>query len=436
MTGSDNGTIAITNGFNGFVSGGSLDSREQGGSIETRPGKAAVILNTNARAVTANVERLARQVFGDNGSVFVTTCAEEAEAAARYIVDNNNNNNSNYKLVVPVGGDGTLTATIDCMVQAFQQQNPHLTLPQAIQKLPVIGYVPLGTGNGVGSVVGCTLNRKIRRKKQLKHVFEALQQVAATSTLDQLGYASQMETSIVELPMMQVITTVTDTATTNTTTSAGDLCFFAGVGFDSLMLNDYKIMKAWSKKTGFLPSFLSSVAGYCVALVVKTLPNALFHRKHSIHVTVSTPPDADPAETLWVDHRRGDFVQKCHSPLLFQGETGILAAGTAPFYGGGLRLFPFARLTVDKMHLRLGRISPLTGFFNIPRIFAGSYRDTTDRMGVLDFIGSEFDVRVEGKDGRGFPLQHSGESVGDVDHFRLRVVEEPVRFISFLPRRR
>ena len=200
------------------------------------------------------------------------------------------------------------------------------------------------------------------------------------------------------------------------------------------MLNDYKDIKAWSKKTGFLPSILSSVAGYCVALVVKTLPNSLLYRRHNIRVTVTTPHD--PTETLWVDHRRGDFVQKCHSPVLFQGETGILAAGTAPFYGGGLRLFPFARLTVDKMHLRVGRISPITGFFNIPRIFAGSYRDTTDRMGVLDFIGSEFDVVVHDTEGRGFPLQHSGESVGDVEHFRLRVVEEPVRFLSFLPKRR
>ena len=51
-------------------------------------------------------------------------------------------------------------------------------------------------------------------------------------------------------------------------------------------------------------------------------------------------------------------------------------------------------------------------------------------------VFGEFDVVVHDTDGRGFPLQHSGESVGDVEHFRLRVVEEPVRFLSFLPKRR
>jgi hypothetical protein len=210
------------------------------------------------------------------------------------------------------------------------------------------------------------------------------------------------------------------------------------------MLNDFKEIKAWSKKTGILTKFLSSVAGYCVALVVKTLPSAILGQ-HNIHVRVTTN---DP-ETLWVDHRRGDFVQKCNSnkdannsnnrsTLLYEGQTGILAAGTAPFYGGGLRLFPFARMTLDKMHLRLGRIHPITGFFNVRRIFAGSYRDKSDRFGVLDFIGSDFEVQVissqdddDGSSKKGFPFQHSGESVGHVERFRLRVVDEPVRFVSW-----
>ena len=196
------------------------------------------------------------------------------------------------------------------------------------------------------------------------------------------------------------------------------------------MLNDYKDIKAWSKRTGFLPKILSSVFGYCVALVVKTLPSSLLYKKHNIQLRVTTN---QPEETLWVDHRRGDFVQKCHSDVLFEGQAGILAAGTAPFYGGGLRLFPFARLTTEKMHLRIARINPMAGFFNLRGIFAGSYRDTSERMGVLDFLGSDFEVTVRASDSeRGFPLQHSGESIGEVEQFRLRVVEEPVRFVSFL----
>lgn len=230
------------------------------------------------------------------------------------------------------------------------------------------------------------------------------------------------------------------------------------------MLDDFKEIKAWSQRTGILTRVLSSVAGYCVALIVKTLPKTIAHSSHQVNVRVTTNR---PSETLWVDHRRGDFVQRISCPtsttnasstppgcrtapgtsppaqtILFEGETGILAAGTAPYYGGGLRLFPFARMTIDKMHLRIGRIHPVTGFFKIPAIFAGSYRDKSDRFGVLDFLGTDFGVQILPKSNSdttdqmsGFPLQHSGESVGSVDSIQLRVIEQPIRFLNLLKER-
>jgi hypothetical protein len=80
--------------------------------------------------------------------------------------------------------------------------------------------------------------------------------------------------------------------------SQDELCFFAGVGFDSLMLNDFQQIKAWSKRTGILTKALSSVVGYCVALVVKTLPKCVWKGTHNIQVKVTTQ-HAD--ETTWID---------------------------------------------------------------------------------------------------------------------------------------
>lgn len=155
-----------------------------------------------------------------------------------------------------------------------------------------------------------------------------------------------------------------------------------------------------------------------------------------------------------------------------------------------------------KLQLRIGRISPLTGFLRIPSIFEGSYRDKSDdEFGCLDFIADEFEVEVSGtryeeylkrkneyeeekksnsnkrgwwrwmrsmKRGddddasfgdettsttitpthtnssvpesssaptsssqKGFPFQHSGESMGIKEMFRVRVIKKPVKFISF-----
>jgi len=86
------------------------------------------------------------------------------------------------------------------------------------------------------------------------------------------------------------------------------------------------------------------------------------------------------------------------------------------------------------MHLRLGRIHPLVGFFNIPLIFAGSYRDKSDKFGVIDFCGTDFDVQVDTENEEGFPFQHSGESIGHAKRFRLQIVKEPVHFVSFMER--
>jgi hypothetical protein len=347
-----------------------------------------------------------------------------------------------------------------------------------------------------------------------------LEQVAADA--DDIHQLLSNKCTIVEMPMMQVIhkedskattTTSLSNSTTTHTTNKGDLCFFAGSGFDSLMLHDFQQIKAWSSTSKSLPTFLkdalSSVAGYCVALVTLTLPQTLRYGTHKICVRVTTTDEG----ALWIDHRRGDFAElavksdttalnangeasidgdnepekKKKKHLLYSGSTGILAASTTPYYGGGLRLFPYARLIPNKMQLRLGRISPLVGFFNIPKIFEGSYREKSDRFGCLDFVGEEFDVEVSSpvyeeylkrrrrsggkgswwrwiRGGKatttgdvdkkgdevttnredndddldsatvatGFPFQHSGESMGIKERFRLRVVKQPVRFVSFL----
>lgn len=108
------------------------------------------------------------------------------------------------------------------------------------------------------------------------------------------------------------------------------------------------MIKAWatSDKYGphalpwFVKDALSSVAGYVVALITKTLPQALWYGTHKIHVDVTTT-DKD---TLWVDHRRGDFselavatnsdkstttstTQQQH--MIYSGTTGIIAGKSA-----------------------------------------------------------------------------------------------------------
>ncbi|KAL7538126.1 hypothetical protein ACHAWF_005998 [Thalassiosira exigua] len=510
----------------------------EAGSIAT--GSTAIILNVNARSVTPELASIASEIVGSD-NVFVTRTREDAAVAARAIVRGREGPRK-YSLVVPVGGDGTLSGWIDTMVDEIlllrkleeeeEKNDDNATdvvaahsidhsVEEAVRQLPLVGYLPMGTGNGLGYVVGCkakersgldimrlTKKRKVENAKEvmrrLKEVGDAAQAAEAQSAApDNLAEAVEGKCSLVSMPLMEVTHPDPNATTSHLADDAkGDLCFFAGAGFDSLMLHDFQAVKAWSSKktslAAWFPRFardaLSSVAGYTVALVARTLPRALKHGTHEISVTVTTEDE----EALWVDHRRGDFSEPAvrggdvhgiepnsKGPrLVYAGKTGIVAASTTPFYGGGMRLFPYARLFPDRLQLRLGRISPLVGFLNIPKIFEGSYRERGERsFGCLDFVGTEFGVEVRGgryeeyvkrkweeceekktkrkrrwlpwrrrqeeEDdddddeegdcgvqgaavGKGFPFQHSGESMGVKERFRLRVVKEPVRFVTFL----
>ena len=420
----------------------------------------AIILNTNARSVTADMIPLAESVLGED-AVYCTTTAEQAQQAALSLIK------QNVSLVVAVGGDGTLSSMINYLTQSIIQHQKHnstFTVDEAVAKLPTMAFIPMGTGNGVGSVVACqapidivkpSLFTRIFRRKALKH--EKFVQVLKLLPMvgNDLAYGTTNindMVDLVELPMLEVTTPRSEQ-------DQGDLCFFAGVGFDSLLLQDFKDVKAWSVRRGILRETLGSVTGYVVALVSKTLPKCIQRNAHQIQVEItSTDPHA-----VWIDHRRGDVVRKLTSTtqgdapptaptLVYKGTAGIVAAGTSPYYGGGLRLFPFARMTLDKMHLRVGRIHPLRGFLQIPRIFRGSYRDTRPgSFGCLDFLASDFTVSVRPTttDGtiaaedtttttpkkNGYPLQHSGEAIGSYEQFRLRVVPAPVKFITFFKKR-
>jgi len=502
----------------------------------TDTGSTAIILNMNARSVTPQLISIASNIVGEN-NVFVTKTAEDATLAARTVVTgcpypyhdtatattdgdelSKDDSQHKYSLVLPVGGDGTLSGWINTLVDEVllfhkpeNETAATMSVEEAMKELPLVGYIPMGTGNGLGYVIGCKSGSKSRKKsdrfrevtRRLKDVGDAVQETEQMHQQQErvdISSAVAGKCSIVEMPLMEV----SHPDEFGIAEDKGDLCFFGGAGFDSLMLHDFQQIKAWSKSPRrtltplFVKDALSSVTGYCVALVTKTLPQALKYGTHKIHVEVTTRDE----NTLWVDHRRGDFSELAIRPagqstnnstaaatttsssrhLIYSGTTGIIAASTTPYYGGGMRLFPYARLVPDKLQLRLGRISPLTGFFNIPKIFEGSYREKSERsFGCLDFIGNDFEVEVRsgrydeyverqrtekkkrggkwfqwlrrsnrsgdnnnavGKEdeggkqimavAKGFPFQHSGESMGCKERFRLRVVQEPVKFISFL----
>lgn len=418
--------------------------------------KIAVVLNVNARSVSPSSVAITENIVGKE-NVFVTTSIEDNDVAAKKIVDRG------YKTVVPAGGDGTLCSVINSVVNFHREKYEAATPdssniggqirkessdePPTQQKLPRFAFLPLGTGNGMGMLVG----PRIKGKKKDK----VAQMLTRLKKLIEESEKHKDSVPVLKCPMIEIIKPQSGNA--QNMNKHGELCFFAGAGFDSLMLNDFNIVKRWSSNKPGL-RFLGSVVGYTVALVVRTLPQCLIWGRHKLSIRITVPKQTSPQNTsstatlptYWIDPRRGDTAMKVlptysstqiHNEqhlfqkseidsdrqLLFEGETGIVAAGTTPYYGGGLKLFPFSRLQPHQMHLRLGRINPIIGFLNIPWIFRGSYRHYN--MGCMDFLGQDFDIELS----KPYPFQHSGEAVDEgIKRFRLKIASEEIEFIDFL----
>ena len=448
-------------------------------STATTPGRVDVLLNRNAKDVDSDIIKSVEDAVSRyaNVNVHVTSTVEQAAAAVGGMAKDP------PSLIIALGGDGTLTTLLQLLwdsgmdTSASARRRPddggdadgggtshdEESIPPSAtarrRRFPPIGYIAQGTGNALGSVVGARPTRvgnRLRRWKtailrrptflggasrKLSSLAETLHQLVGTvGRLQQPTNGTMQTFDVVELPMIRVTTTVVGDDRRRQRTERSELCFFSGVGFDSLMLQDFKDLQEWTSDETrpmrrMCRDALSSVFGYCVALVTRTLPGCIQDRKHLIRVRVST---SDPGGTVWIDHRRGDLVRGVESHLLYQGEAGIVAVGSAPFYGGGLRLFPFARMTTDGMQLRVGRIHPLRGTVNIPRIFRGSYRDKRDEsFGCLDFMGRHFRVDILSPEG-GYPVQHSGDFVGTSDRVEYRMMGDllhPIRFVTLLPPR-
>merc|ERR1711924_520528 len=68
----------------------------------------------------------------------------------------------------------------------------------------------------------------------------------------------------------------------------------------------------------------------------------------------------------------------------------IASVGTVPFYGGGIKMFPFAGQKPGYFQLRVSNIGLLRGLSNIRGVWRGTYRPPD---GAFDFLCRR--IRIE-----------------------------------------
>jgi diacylglycerol kinase family enzyme len=336
--------------------------------------RVAVVLNANARRVTSKVIHALSHVVPEE-DLFVSRSEMDCRRIVNTLIERR------YHTVFSGGGDGTFCALVNEVFRELDRRNRYHS-----HKPPKFGVLKLGTGNGVASLINAS---STRRDGMLDDVLRARAgEVPGYRHLDLLWVE-------------------------------GRRAQFAGVGVDGKLLNDY----VWVKKNlakGVLKHAMTGAGGYFSSVAFKTVPYCLTHSL-SVECEVINGSRGEA-------YRLGPMGEPVGEPiapgeLIFRGKTMMAAAGTIPYYGLELKMFPFAARRRGMMHLRLGNVSTPVVLANLPKLWRGRWFPE----GIQDFHASEVQLRFA----RPMPMQIAGDAAGYRDEMKLAVATEPVELVDF-----
>jgi diacylglycerol kinase family enzyme len=307
------------------------------------PLRVAVVLNGNAKAVNEALVRQLSHVV-DREGLFVSRSVEQSRFISRTII------NRGYDVVVCAGGDGTFSQCVTDLLALHPR------------RVPAFGILRLGTGNALATTLGAS-------------------QPDALGLAVDLHRASLPEAQI-DLPLLRV---------------EGRLAPFAGIGLDSLILEDYNRTKAMLARARL--DQLQGSAGYALSIATRSLWRFAFERWPVLTVRNEGAP------TQRIDLRGraiGPLIKR--GGVIFRGPAGIAAASTVPYYGFGLKLFPQARQRDDRFQLRLSTLPAFEVLAGLPALFRGELNDER----IQDYHCTAVSIAVESPT----PLQIGGDEVG------------------------
>jgi diacylglycerol kinase family enzyme len=334
-----------------------------------RGGRIAVVVNGNAKSVTAEVIETLDQIL-DSGDLFVSRRVEESEAIARTLVDRG------YGTILTGGGDGTFTVVVTAVVNEARRRSA---------PLPRFGLLRLGTGNSLAWVLGAS--------KASERGGRGLAADLARLRAD----AGSRDLRLVE--------------------AEGMLSPFCGFGVDADMLRDYGKVKSLLAR-GPLKRLAPGMFSYAVAAATRTIPGYVVRPTPHCRI-INEGGDA---------HRIGEHGGVVGGPvrkgaILYEGPAKIASVGAIPYYGFGFRFFPYAEDRADRMQLRVSKISAAAFVANFRSIWRGDYEDAET---TFDYFVD--DVTIEMDPPTSFQI--GGDVTGDRGRVRVRLTE-PIRIADF-----
>lgn len=294
--------------------------------------RAVAIVNGNARRVRGSKlqARLERVL---PGGVRLTASLDHARQVIREDIERG------LDLLVLAGGDGTIVMGLALVAEACRG----LGRPE-----PAIGLLRLGSGNAFADAVGATndapgdLARLIRGEGRWR-----------------------------QLAMLEVL---------------GMRAPFVGLGLDAQLLEDHHQVGKLIDRVPGARRFLGGGARYVLSVGLRSIPR--FARDHRPRATVINL--GAPAIEMAPTGPTGREIPG--GAVVWQGPCTLVAGGTIPFFGFGLRMFAFSHLRSDRFHLRCGDGKLLEILRHVPAAFRGEYFSEHTADFLCERVAVELDV--------------------------------------------
>jgi diacylglycerol kinase family enzyme len=319
----------------------------------------AIVVNANAKRGGRRIAvQISRALPG--ARVRLTKTPEELRAWLGTLED--------PRCVLAAGGDGSAVALVNALHQVTPKDEP----------LPLVGILPLGTGNAWAHSVG---------SRKLGECVKALQRMQGPLPGRRFG--------LLEIE--------------------GRLTFLAGCGWDAQILNDYRAqLESSPSKT-----ISKSVWGYLSAMLFRTVPKQLVMGRP--HVIVEN--FGDVVYVMSPDRKLTRAEGIGRGTILYEGMASVASAATVPEYGYGFRAFPFAERLPGFMNVRVYDQKPLRAVSDIPDLWRGRY----PLRGMHDWFATHVRMTFS----RPMPLQIGGDAVGERQTIEMKSSDRTVDILEW-----
>ncbi|HUJ62473.1 MAG TPA: diacylglycerol kinase family protein [Kofleriaceae bacterium] len=322
--------------------------------------RAVAIVNGNARRVGGRLRAGLERALP--GGVRFTRSLAEARAAIRAEI------RRGVDLVVLGGGDGTVVMGLTLIGEACRG---------AGRPEPAIAILRLGSGNAIADTVNASDD--------------------VVEDLARLGRGGGVHRT---MPLVEVL---------------GVRAPFVGLGIDALLLEDQEAFGRVVDRVPGARRVLPGAARYVLSVTLRSLPRfAAGGRPIAVVRNLGAPA---------IEMRRSGPTGRelATGELLWTGECTLIAGATIPFFGFGLKMFPFATTREGRFHLRCGD----TRLFEIVRSIPAAFRGEYFSEHVSEFLVERVSVELD----REAAIEAGGELLGRRSYVELALAR-PIEVVA------